>query len=114
MCGDRRLLAGPGSALALSARGHVLGFSFGGKGSEDGQLLEPVAVAVRDSTGEVFVADHGNDRVDEFKAQVNDAGKLVGEEFVAAWGWGVKDGAEEFERCMSGCRLGYQATGRGS
>ncbi len=107
------LLAGPSSALALSARGHVFGFTFGGKGSGDGQLLEPAGVAVRGLTGEVFVVDQGNDRVDEFKPQVDGAGKVVGEEFVAAWGWGVKDGSEAFERCMSGCRPGIPGTRKG-
>jgi len=76
-------------------------------------VLEPAGVAVRDSTGEVFVVDRGNDRVDEFRPQVDSAGEVVGEEFIAAWGWGVKDGGEVFERCTSSCRAGIPGTGKG-
>ena len=39
--------------------------------------------------------------------------KLVGEEFVAAWGWGVSDGKAEYEVCTSACRAGVGGAGKG-
>ena len=43
-------------------------FSFGGSGSGSGQLALPVGVAT-DSSGDVWVADTGHDRVQEFNAK---------------------------------------------
>ncbi len=94
------LWAGP--AWALSQRGHVLGPSFGGAGSGDGQLAEPGAAAVDEASGDVYVVDRGNDRIERF----GPAG-----EFIAAWGFGVSDGEQQYEVCTSGCRAG---TGKGT
>ena len=38
---------------------------------------------------------------------------MVGEEFAAAWGWGVSDGKAEYEVCTSGCKAGVAGTGKG-
>ena len=103
------VLGGTCAADALSARGHVFGFTFGGMGSGDGELREPAGVAVRESTGEVFVADRGNDRVAQFRPRFGSAGEVAGEEFVAVWGWGVKDGEERFERCAAVAAQGSRA-----
>jgi DNA-binding beta-propeller fold protein YncE len=56
------------SAWALSQRGHVFdgNLSFGGRGKTPGLFERPDGVAVRSSTGEVYVADRGNNRVQEF------------------------------------------------
>lgn len=54
-----------GAAPALAVRGHSY-TSFGGEGSEPGQFLEPRGVAVNDDTGEVYVSDTGNGRVERF------------------------------------------------
>ncbi len=51
--------------VELSSSGAYLG-ELGSKGSGNGQLLEPTAVAV--SEGEVYVTDFGNNRVEEFSA----------------------------------------------
>ena len=83
-------------------------------GSGDGELREPAGVAVRESTGEVFVADRGNDRVAQFRPRFGSAGEVAGEEFVAVWGWGVKDGEERFERCASGCRARIPGASKGA
>jgi hypothetical protein len=92
------------SVPALAARGHVFGGSFAGGGSADGQLSEPQGVAVNESSGDVYVADRGNHRVERFTSNGV---------FVAAWGWGVSDGASEYEVCASGCRAGLSGSGEG-
>jgi hypothetical protein len=72
-------------------------------GAGAGQLDGPDAVAT-DSSGDVYVADFGNDRIDEFSA---------GGAFVKAYGWGVSDGASQFETCTSTCRAGLFGGGAG-
>jgi DNA-binding beta-propeller fold protein YncE len=56
------------SAPALAARGHVFSGSFGSEGSGNGQLKEPSRVAVNEETGDVYVVDRGNERVELFSA----------------------------------------------
>ncbi len=107
------MLACSAPAMALAQRGHVYGFSFGGEGEGAGQfrfggafkLSEGAGIAVDEASGDVFVVDRGNHRVQEF----SETGA-----FVAAWGWGVSDGKEEYEVCASGCRAGIGATGKGA
>jgi hypothetical protein len=79
---------------------------FGGTGSRGGQFHGPSGVGVNQSNGNVFVADSGNARVEEF----NSAGK-----FALAWGWGVKDGAAHLETCTGagGCDAGIAGSGAG-
>ena len=52
-------------ALALIDRGHVFASSFEGSGAQ--QLKEPSGVAVDEATGEAYVVDPGNQRVERFK-----------------------------------------------
>lgn len=54
--------------------------SFGAPGSAGGQLSNPQALAVDERTGDVYVADAGNNRIDEFDARGN---------FILAFGKGV-------------------------
>ncbi len=63
------------AAPALAVRGHVFSTSFGSKGSGDGQLEDPQAVAVNEANGEVYVLDQGNGRVEYFSS----AGAYVGQ-----------------------------------
>jgi hypothetical protein len=56
------------SAPAGAATGFVYAGSFGSEGSGEGQLKEPTGVAVDNATGDVYVIDHGNTRIDEFSA----------------------------------------------
>jgi NHL repeat len=70
--------------------GHI-----GAPGSGDGQLKEPLDVAVDDSTGDLYVADAGNHRVVEFDS----AGA-----FVRAFGADV--GGPGVDVCTSGCQAG--------
>ena len=92
------------SAQALAARGHVFGFSFGGVGTGAGELSDPAGVAVSEATGDVYVVDHANNRIERFAG----SGR-----FIAAWGWGVKDGSKEYEICESGCQAGLAGSSKG-
>ncbi len=53
-------------APALGQRLHEFSKSFGSEGSGDGQLMRPGALAVNEETGNVYVLDRGNGRVEEF------------------------------------------------
>jgi hypothetical protein len=98
---------------ALATYTHVFSSSFGEAGSGDGQL-ELVSrteggggsgVAVNASTHDVYVADTGNHRVDEFSSSGV---------FIRAWGWGVADGTTEaLQTCASGCHAGLPGNGAG-
>src|SRR5262249_11267024 len=78
--------------------------SFGSTGSGAGQFQGPVGVAVDQATGNVYVADSGNARVQKFDASGT---------FIAAWGWGVTDGMAQSEVCTSGCQAGIPGSGAG-
>jgi hypothetical protein len=73
-----------GSAPALAARGHEFkGLSIGEPGSGPGQLKEPAGVAVNEASGDVYVLDQGNDRVQWFslnaaKDKYEYAGQITG------------------------------------
>ncbi|HTA14570.1 MAG TPA: hypothetical protein VK781_06900 [Solirubrobacteraceae bacterium] len=53
---------------ALAVRGHVFEKSFGEAGSGDGQLKEPSGVAVNEETGQLYVLDQGNSRIERFSS----------------------------------------------
>jgi DNA-binding beta-propeller fold protein YncE len=91
-------------AQALTQRGHVFDFSFGGDGSGAGQLSAPDGIAVDETTGDVYVVDRANQRIDRFGANG---------EFIAAWGWGVQNGQKEFEICEASCEAGIAGAGKG-
>ena len=76
--------AGAPVAMALSQRGHVFRFAFGGPGSGEGQFLTPSAVAVDQSDGDVYVADRAAGRVQEFAPEVGPQGEIVGERLIRA------------------------------
>jgi hypothetical protein len=56
------------AAPALASRGHVFERKFAESGSGPGQLKEPAGVAVDEATGDVYVYDRGNDRVEYFSS----------------------------------------------
>lgn len=70
-------------ALASTQRGHAFSFAFGGQGNGNGQFLDPTGVAVSNSTGDVYVADRENNRVEEFETVSNGAGEPVEEKWKA-------------------------------
>src|SRR5262245_15901661 len=78
--------------------------SFGSQGSGAGQFQTPLGVAIQQSSGTVYVADSGNARVEKFDANGN---------FIAAWGWGVKDGKAKAEVCTANCQAGIPGSGPG-
>lgn len=63
------LVAGSISCTPAMARDvHKFSSAFGGEGSEEGKLKEPHGIAVNDTTHDVYVADQGNKRIEEFTA----------------------------------------------
>jgi hypothetical protein len=88
--------------------------SFGEEGSGAGQLSEATGVAVNQASGNVYVMDRQNNRIDEFGAKG---------EFLLAWGWGVNPQedsspgtpAEALEVCTlaTGCQAGLKGSGPG-
>ncbi|HVC07892.1 MAG TPA: hypothetical protein VND98_09950 [Solirubrobacterales bacterium] len=91
------------AAPAFATVGHYR-FStyFGSAGSGDGQLNEPMDVAVNDETGDIYVADTGNHRVDQFSSSGS---------FIRAFGADV--GGEGVNICTSGCQAGTAGTAPG-
>ena len=65
-------------APALGQRMHAFSFSFGSEGSGDGQLMRPGALAVNEETGDVYVVDRGNGRVEIFSASGGYVGQFDG------------------------------------
>ena len=57
---------GSGSASALIDQGHVFDYSFGEAGAAPGQLSGPSQVAVDEATGDLYVIDAGNERVEVY------------------------------------------------
>ena len=66
----------------------ALDISTPGEGA--GQTLDPQGVAVDTETGQIYVADAGNRRVDVFDSEGT---------FEMAFGWGVADGSAELQTC---------------
>ena len=75
---------------ALAARGHVFGGSFGKVGSGEGEFSEPSGIAVSEASGDVYVVDKGNNRVERFTSagayvsQFNGSGSDLAVEGTAA------------------------------
>ncbi len=102
------------AAPALAESAHVFSTSFGGPGSgaEQVSLVSGTGrealdsgVAVDAETGDVYVADTDNHRVDEFESNGT---------FVRAWGWGVADGlSKEAQTCTVSCVAGFSGSGPG-
>jgi DNA-binding beta-propeller fold protein YncE len=110
---------------AGAAESHAYAGSFGSSGSGAGQveLVPPKfdkgviapperaemvvggsGLAVDQVTGDVYVADTGNHRVDEFSPSGV---------FVRAWGWGVASGASESQVCTNTCLVGIPGSAPG-
>jgi DNA-binding beta-propeller fold protein YncE len=89
-------------ALQVCTSDCVSGVAGGGTG----QFSSPHGVAVNGSTGDVYVMDRDNQRVQQFDA---DGG------FVRAWGWGVADDSEAFQVCDAPgpCQAGLAGSGDG-
>jgi DNA-binding beta-propeller fold protein YncE len=97
-----------GGAVAQADTGFGKVGQFGSEVAGTGQqLVGPVGVAVDrsgGSAGDVYVTDSRNNRVEKFGP---------GGVFLAAWGWGVSNGAAESQVCTSGCLSGIEGSGNG-
>ena len=98
------LLVLPAPASALSRRGYEAGGSFAPAGGA--ALKAPTDIAVDEASGDVYILDSGNNRVERFDSQGT---------FVKAWGWGVATGAKELQSCTSEseCKPGLAGHGKG-
>ena len=77
------------AAQALGQRGHEFERYFGALGQSS---LAPGAdaIAINEASGDIYVVDKADNRVERFGAHY---------EFIEAWGWGVNEGGEQFEKC---------------
>jgi hypothetical protein len=93
------------SVLLIAAPVASAEHTFGAFGSEAGQTDKPAGIGT-DASGNVYVADRGNDRIDVFESDGD---------FVRAFGWGVDTGAAQLEVCTtaSGCNAGIAGSGSG-
>jgi len=79
----------------------------GEPGEGAGQIDKPTGLAVDTESGRLYVADGQNRRVDAFNANTG--------VFEFAFGWGVKNGASELQKCttLTTCRAGLAGAGAG-
>ncbi len=73
-------------------------------GESAGAMSTPEGVAVEQVTGDVYVTDQSNHRVDEF----TEAGM-----FVRAFGWGVETGESQLQVCTTTCKAGLSGASAG-
>ena len=93
-----------GKVLERNESGTVLK-ELGALGTAAGQMTAQVqGVAISPITGNLYIADRGANRIEEF----TQAGS-----FVRAFGWGVSDGASQFEICTATCQSGIVGSGNG-
>ncbi|MCX6757300.1 MAG: hypothetical protein NTZ44_00200, partial [Candidatus Nomurabacteria bacterium] len=81
----------------------VLDISWGSSGTSEGHFSFPTK-SVIDSKNHIFVFDSGRQRIQEFDTLGN---------FISMFGWGVDDGTNAFQVCVSGCQSGYAGAGDG-
>jgi hypothetical protein len=85
-------------------------------GAAAGQLGASIGGMALDSSGNLYVADKTNRRVDVYKPILSGKSKVaVGVEFLRAFGWGVDTNASEFQVCTvaSTCNAGIAGTNTG-
>lgn len=82
-----------------SAACHIPAAAGGGAGQFGPTIGYP---AVDPATGNVYVADSANRRLDEFSVTLT-VGVVTGAEFVRGYGWGASTGAAEFQICTAAC-----------
>jgi len=66
------------TGAALAARPHEFKTTFGTAGSGPGQFKEPDGVAIDEATGDVYVVDKGNNRVERFDSKGSFLGEFAG------------------------------------
>jgi hypothetical protein len=92
-------LLGPAASQAATTQ-------FGSEGEGASQFMRATGIAVDEASSDVVLADTANNRVEEFTGEG---------QFVRTWGWGVRDGSEEFQICEAPgpCRAGIPGDGEG-
>jgi DNA-binding beta-propeller fold protein YncE len=94
-------------AVASSARAAlspVAASPIGQAGTGAGQFRDPSGVAVNTDSGDVYVTDTANNRVQRFDKQGS---------FISTWGWGVDDGSAALQTCTGGCEAGIAGSDDG-
>jgi hypothetical protein len=94
------VLALAGASAEAAPKGVVA--TFGQEGSAAGDFSTVGGVAVNQDTGDVYVVDVNNERVQQFDADGV---------FIRMWGGGVVDGSDEHQVCTSGCQNGSSGSG---
>lgn len=93
------------AAAVASATAYATAAAFGGYGTHAGQFIEPFGLAVDRASGDLYVLDTNNNRVEKFTA----SGR-----FLLAWGWGVADGhTPALQTCARVCFGGLRGKGPG-
>jgi DNA-binding beta-propeller fold protein YncE len=99
VCGALASSLAAGSAAASETK-------FGFSGEDAGQFNNPSGVAVDQASGDLYVADAGNQRIEELQGSGG---------FQRVWGLGVVDGKPVPETCTaSPCYRGQAGSGSGS
>jgi hypothetical protein len=78
--------------------------------------LTQAALAVDPVSGDLYVGERGNLRINEFSFALNGLGEVTGVSFVRAFGWDViPGGTTELESCTTGttCKAGVAGGGNG-
>jgi DNA-binding beta-propeller fold protein YncE len=94
-------------ALACGGASASADSQLGSYGPGAGHFIEPNGIEVDEESGDVYVLDTNNRRVDRFTKDGT---------FVLAWGWAVADGkTEALQTCTTatGCFSGLRGTGAG-
>ena len=91
------------SFVRLGVGGPEVEFRFGPPGSGAGGVDRPSSIVRDPAGGDLYVSEEGNRRIDVFDPAGN---------FLAAFGYGVHDGADTFESCTAetGCQAGLAYT----
>jgi hypothetical protein len=63
------LVCGAGSAIAFTGYADTPSIEFGASGSGEGQFTHPTGVAIDEASGDVYVVDQGDNRVERFTAK---------------------------------------------
>jgi hypothetical protein len=83
-------------AFSVGTAGAVVG-QFGSSGEGAGEFDGSRGVAVDQASGDVYLMDFGNVRIDKFSGEGA---------FLLAWGWGVADGTFGLQTCTTTCYQG--------
>jgi YD repeat-containing protein len=94
---------GNNNRVEIFTEAGVYANKFGSEGTAGGQFKGPAGIAL-DSSGDRWVVDYGNNRIQEFNAK---------NEFVEAVGFGVSNGEAKLEICTSACKAGIAGSGEG-